>query len=153
MGSVRQIITGLTGDLENFIADTEIVFENYRLEIQDLEERKDFPKGRIALYPDNDTEITRIDANKPMSSVFNIGCDISIRKGYRNDDATNAELVMYDFVDDVIEWVKNVNPHQHTGGFLMSIGFTGSQRPTRNPVFVNITLQLSGYRYLKPKLN
>jgi hypothetical protein len=148
VGVSKQNIIKLTNDLESFVGDREIVFEMYRELPEDLEPRTNILKGRIAIYHDAESEIIKIEAEKPADSRQQYGVDISIVRGYRGDDATNSELIALDLRDKVIEWVKQLDAHLVTDGGMSSIGYDGSTGFTRRKRYITITLRLTGQRDL-----
>lgn len=148
MGKSRRIIDTLTADLKAFINDNDVVFEKYRELTEDLEPRQDIRKARIALYNEDEDEITKVGAEKPADSRQRYAIDISVVKAYRNDDAENAELVAVDYKDSILDWVKGVDAFTVTDGSISSFGYDGATGFVRRKRYVTMTLRFSGQKDL-----
>ena len=148
MGKSRRIIDTLTADLKSFINDNKVLFEKYRELPEDLEPRQDIRKARIALYNEDEDEITKVGAEKPADSRQRYGIDISVVKAYRGDNAHNAELVALDFKDGILDWVKDVDAFTVTDGSISSFGYDGATGFVRRKRYVTMTLRFSGQKDL-----
>lgn len=130
------------------ISDSRIMWEMYRELPEDLEPRQDINYIRVALYNENEDEITKIGAEKPADSRQRYGIDISIVRAYKKDGALNYELVALDMKDELIEWIKTVDAFSVTGGAISSIGYDGATGFLRRNRYATMTLRCSGQKIL-----
>ena len=148
MGRSRDTIELLCGNLEEFINDPRVVYEQYRELPNNLEAREISVMARVALYFDSEDSITKAGAEKPADSRQRFGIDISVVRGYRNDGAQFAENIALDLKDKVIDWIKSVDPFQVTNGAIHSFGYDGATGFTRLPRYTSVTLRCSGQKDL-----
>lgn len=148
MGNSRYIIESLLSNMSNVINTNSYVYEGFRLETSDLELRQDIKDVRIALYEQNETVTTSVGAYKPADSDQRYSIDISVIKAYRNDKAKNAEFVLYDVKDNVVEWSKGVDAGTVTNSYIVSFGYDGSSRMIRDNRYITQTLNFSSKKDL-----
>ena len=148
MGNSRYIIEQLLSNMSNVINNNTYVYEGYRLDTASLELRQDIPDVRIALYEQSETVTTKVGAYKPADSDQNYSVDISVVKAYRNDKARNAEYVLYDVKDNVVEWSKRVDAGTVTNSYIVSFGYDGSSRMIRDNRYITQTLNFSSKKDL-----
>lgn len=148
MGKSREIIQSFRDDLETFVDDSKVLFEMYRELPEDLEPRKDIIMARIAIYADNEDQVVKVGAEKPADSRESYGIDISVVRGYRNDNAVNSELVSLDLKDAIIDWIKQLDAHTTSDGAIESFGYESASGFTRRKRYITRTLRCSGQRNL-----
>jgi hypothetical protein len=144
----RKIITSLLSDLRTYVDDERIIFEEYRQEPTDMEQRQNIPKARIALYEDGENVAEQTGNFRPNNSVQSYGIDISVVRSYSQSDASQGELPLVDIKDKIIEWSKGIDPAELTGEFIYSFGYFSSTRIDRFDRFVHITLRFNAIRDL-----
>lgn len=116
----------------------------YRELPEDLEPRQNISRARVAIYSDIETEVTKIGAEKPADSRQQFGIDISVVRGYRNDDGSKGELPALDIKDAVIEWIKQLDANDVSEGNIHSFGYDSGTGFIRRKRFVTLTLNCSG---------
>jgi hypothetical protein len=75
----------MTQSLRTYMNEQGVIFENYRVEPSELEERQDIPKARIALYEDSETTLERNNVVKPS---------MTLRERIRNDKYVTKTLTL-----------------------------------------------------------
>jgi hypothetical protein len=76
------------------------------------------------------------------------GIDITVWRGYKRDPADKAELILADYYDKVLDWVRQCQPSIITGLKLLYFGYDGSSDITRLERTVTQTLRFIGQRDL-----
>jgi len=142
------IVERMTQSLRAYMSEQGVIFENYRVEPSELEERQDIPKARIALYEDSETTLERTNVVKPSMTLQNYLIDVSVVRAYRGDKANRGEFVILDLCDAIKEWVKQVNVSILTDMMVYSIDYSNASRNLRNNKYVTKTLTFVGKRDL-----
>jgi hypothetical protein len=140
------IVERMTQSLRTYMNEQGVIFENYRVEPSELEERQDIPKARIALYEDSETTLERTNVVKPSMTLQNYLIDVSVVRAYRGDKANRGEFVILDLCDAIKEWVKQINISELTYTAVYSIDYTSASRNLRNDKYVTKTITLVGKR-------
>jgi hypothetical protein len=148
VGKSRDIIENLIADLETYIDDSNVMYEKYRELPEDLENRKITVNARIAMYMDSEQEVIKYGAEKPADSRQQINFDISVIRGYRNENADNAELRALDLKDKIIDWIKQLDAFTVSDSSIHSFGYDSSSGFTRKKQYITMTLRCSGQRDL-----
>ena len=146
MAVSKFIVERMTQSLKAYMNDATVIFENYRIEPSELEERQDIPKARIALYEDSETTLERTNVVKSSMTSQNYLMDVSVVRAYRGDKANRGEFVILDLCDAIKEWTKQVNVSELTNTAVYSIDYTGASRNLRNNKYVTKTLTFVGKR-------
>lgn len=149
MGKSRDILESLIADLAEYIGDTGITFDLYRIQPQDLESQSSV-KGhrRVALYEENDTVIEKTGAYKASLSNVRYSIDISVARAYQREDASSGELPLSDLRDWIMDWARNVDAGAVTNCGIYYFGYEGSTPITRLDVYVTQTLRFIAQRDL-----
>lgn len=149
MGKSRDILESLIADLAEYIGDTGITFDLYRIQPQDLESQSSV-KGhrRVALYEENDTVIEKTGAYKASLSNVRYSIDISVARAYQREDASSGELPLSDLRDWIMDWARNVDAGAVTSCGIYYFGYEGSTSITRLDVYVTQTLRFIAQRDL-----
>lgn len=148
MGKSRRVIDNFVANLKQTLDRGDIVYEKYRELPEDLESRQDISHIRIALYVNNEDNVTKVGAEKPGDSRQSYSIDISVVRAYRNARAENYELVALDVKDAVIDWVKDLDAYTVSDGSIHSFGYDGATEFTRRKRFATITMRFSGQKDL-----
>jgi hypothetical protein len=148
VGKSRDIIELFVADLETYINDPDVMYEKYRELPEDLENRKITVNARIAMYMDSETEIVKYQAEKPADSRQQVNIDLSVIRGYRNENADNSELRALDLKDQIIDWVKQLDAYAISNGAIHSLGYDSSSGFTRKKQYITLTMTFSGQRDL-----
>jgi hypothetical protein len=149
VGKSREILRSLIQDLAEYIGDTSITYDLYRIIPQDLESQSSV-KGdrRIALYEEADRVIERTGPYKASLSEVRYAIDISVARGYMREDASSGELPLADLRDWVLDWVRNVDAGAVTDCDLYYFGYDGATDITRLDIYVTQTLRFVAQRDL-----
>lgn len=146
MGKSSRIIKTLIADLKKYIASPDITYEAYRELPDDLESRQ--VGMRIALFAESEDTTVKVGAFRASDSIQRYGIDISIDRAYRHDDETHGEYPALNLKDFVVDWLRNVDAFNVTGGALNSIGYEGSSGFVRRKRYITLSLRISGQRDL-----
>ena len=144
MGKSRRIIEKFLSDLSTHVGEADITYEAYRELPEDLEARQ--VGRRIALYADSEDTITKVNDHKAADTTQRYGIDISVDRGYRNNDATHGEYPALDLKDKVVDWLRSVDAFDVSVGAMHSIGYDGSSGFVRRKRYITLTLRASGQR-------
>jgi hypothetical protein len=144
----KYIVERLTDSLRTFINEQGIIYENYRIEPTELEERTDIPKARIAIYEDSETGLERNNVMKPSLTLQNYLVDVSVVRAYRGDKANRGEFVILDLCDKIKQWVKVTDISITTRASVYSLDYVNGSRNLRNNKYVTKTLTFTGKRDL-----
>lgn len=144
----KYIVEQMTASLKTYANTNGVIYENYRVEPSELEERTDIPMARIALYEDSEETLERNNVVKPSMSSQTYLIDVSVVRAYRGDKANRGEFVILDLCDKIKEWVKQVDISVLTLESVYSINYTSASRNLRNNKYVTRTITLIGKRDL-----
>lgn len=144
----KYIVEQMTASLKTYANTNGVIYENYRVEPSELEEREDIPMARIALYEDSEETLERNNVVKPSMSSQTYLIDVSVVRAYRGDKANRGEFVVMNLCDIIKEWVKQVNISVLTSSAVYSIDYTSASRNLRNNKYVTRTITLIGKRDL-----
>lgn len=149
MGKSRDILEALIADLAEYIADTGITYDLYRINPQDLESQSAV-KGhrRIALYEETDTVIEKTGAYKASLTDVRYSIDISVARAYQREDASSGELPLSDLRDWVMDWARNIDAGAVTNCGIYYFGYEGATSITRLDIYVTQTLRFVAQRDL-----
>ena len=147
MANSRDILEKMVANLSQFTGDTSIRYDLYRINPNELDAIQYTNRCRIALYDNGENIIQRVGAYKAGTSEVSFGIDITVYRGYQNDTADKAELILADYKDKVIDWAEQVQPSIVTSLKLMYFGFDGSSGITRLERSVTQTLRFIGERF------
>jgi len=149
VGKSRDILTSMIADLAEYIGDTGISYDLYRIQPQDLESQSAV-KGarRIAMYEENDTVIERTNAYKASLTDVRYSIDISVARAYQREDASSGELPLSDIRDWVLDWSRNLDAGAITDCGIYYFGYEGSTSITRLDIYVTQTLRFIAQRDL-----
>jgi hypothetical protein len=148
MGVSRDILTRLQGSLQEYMDDSRVVFERYRLSLQDLEAQNYYPFARVAIYDLNESVNQRVDDWRANLALTNYGIDISVRRAYQNMTEEDAELLLLDLKDKIIDWLREVDFAELTGVYLNYFGYTANTGIIRNQKYATMTLSVTAQKDL-----
>lgn len=114
----------------------------------DIEARNDIPKVRISLYEQADSPTALVGAYKPSETEVAYSIDISVYRGYREDDAEFAELTMLDYRDAIVDWSYNLSPASFTDCNLFTWSYAGTGNVTRLKKYVTSTMTFEARKNL-----
>jgi len=144
VGKSRRIIENYLADLSAYVNEADITYEGFRELPEALEGRQ--IGRRIALYSESEDVITNVEDKKAADSTQRYGIDISIDRGYRNDDASAGEFPAIDLKDKVVDWLRGVDAFTVSDGAMQSMGYDGSSGFVRRKRYITLTLRASGLR-------
>jgi hypothetical protein len=144
----KYIVERMTASLKAYVNTSGVIYENYRVEPSELEERTDIPMARIALYEDAEETLERNNVVKPSMTFQTYLIDVSVVRAYRGDKANRGEFVILDLCDKIKEWVKQVDIAMLTSSTVYSINYNSASRNLRNNKYVTKTITLIGKRDL-----
>jgi len=136
----------MTASLRVYLNEEGVIYENFRVEPSQLEERPDIPKARIALYEDSESALERNNAMKSSMTLQTYLIDVSVVRAYRGDKANRGEFVILDLCDGIKEWAKGVNISLLTNASIYSLDYSSGSRNLRNEKYVTKTLTFIGKR-------
>lgn len=142
MGVSSDILTLLRNSLQAYVDDPRVVYERYRLSLQDLEAQNYYPFARIALYDLNENVNQRVDDWRANLSLTNYGIDISVRRAYQNLTEEDSELLLLDLKDKVIDWLRDTDFAALTDAYLNYFGYTANTGIVRNTRYATMTLSI-----------
>lgn len=128
-----------------------VVHDIFAVPFFELDEaRQDITFARVAIFEQLENSSDFVGAAKPTRSTQLYGVDLSVVRAYsRDNSADNAEVVLMQLRDIVVEWAKNVDVAELTNGYIYSISYLSSQPKERNDRFTNRTLVLGADRDLQ----
>lgn len=147
MGNSRNILETMVNNMNAVLRDSSIKYDLYRINPNQLDVQKIGKRCRMALYQDGELTEIRVGAYKPDGVDVRYAIDITVFRGYQNDDASKAELLLADYKDAVIDWAENVQPSIVTNQNLMYFGFDGATGITRLKNSVTQTIRFIGQRF------
>jgi hypothetical protein len=142
----KYIVEQFTDSLRLYLSEQGVIYENYRIEPSELEERTDIPKARIAIYEDTENALEKVNVLKPSMTSQNYLIDVSVVRAYRGDKANRGEFVILDLCDAIKQWLKVTNISQLTRTSVYSLDYINGSRNLRNNKYVTKTLTLTGKR-------
>ncbi len=145
-GNSRYILEKMIADLSRYMAEQNVRFDLYRESPNVLESATYAVRARVALYTGADVVEERVGAYKAGNTQVRYTIDLTVWRGYKNDRAENAELVLVDYFDKIIDWSLNCNPSVITSGRLLYWGYDGSTDITRLERTVTQSLRFIGLR-------
>ena len=146
MANSRIILEKMVANLAQYVQDTTVKYDLYRSAPNELENSTLAVRCRMALYSDADTVQEKVAAYKAGLTQTRYSIDITVWRGYKNEPATNAELVLADYFDKVIDWTAQVQPSIVTQNRLLYFGYDGATDVTRLTRTVTQTLRFIGLR-------
>ena len=147
MGNSRTILDTMIDSLSAYIKDSSIRYDLYRVNPNELDPLTISKRCRMALYQDGEDVDVRVGAYKPDAINARYAIDITVFRGYKNDQAEKAELILADYKDAVIDWAEQVQPSIVTSQKLMYFGYDGATGLTRLERSVTQTLRFIGERF------
>jgi hypothetical protein len=148
MGNSRIILESMTSNLAVFVNDPSVKYDLYREQANNLDVQTLAVRCRIAMYTQADDVQERLGAYKAGMVQTRYGIDITVWRGYKRDPADKAELILADYYDKVLDWVRQCQPSIITGLKLLYFGYDGSSDITRLERTVTQTLRFIGQRDL-----
>lgn len=148
MALSKYIVGQFTDSISLYLNEQGVIYENYRIEPTELEERTDIPKARIAIYEDSETGLERNNVMKPSLTSQNYLIDVSVVRAYRGDKANRGEFVILDLCDKIKQWLKVTDISQLTRASVYSLDYVNGSRNLRNNKYVTKTLTFTGKRDL-----
>ena len=146
MAVSKFIVERMTQSIRTYLSEQGVIYENYRVEPNELEERTDIPKARIAIYEDAESTLERNNAMKSSMTLQTYLIDVSVVRAYRGDKANRGEFVILDLCDGIKEWAKQIDMSVLTFSAVYSIDYTSASRNLRNNKYVTKTLTFVGKR-------
>jgi hypothetical protein len=138
--------------MQTALAERYVTYELYRQSLQDLESRADIRDARIALYEQAEDVTTKVADYRANLSRATYAIDISVIKGYINNNAQDAELRLLDLKDKIMDWAQKVDASLLTGEYVHYFSYQQQTGIQRNPKFVTATLIFVAQRdYFKPQ--
>lgn len=142
MGVSSDILTLLRDSMSAYVNDDRVVYERYRLSLQDLEAQNYYPFARVSMYDLNENVNQRIDDYRACSVLTNYGIDISVRRAYQNLTEEDSELLLLDLKDKVIDWMRETDFAALTDVYLNYLGYTQNTGIVRNTRYATMTLSV-----------
>jgi hypothetical protein len=142
MGVSSDILTLLRDSMSAYVNDDRVVYERYRLSLQDLEAQNYYPFARVSMYDLNENVNQRIDDYRACSVLTNYGIDISVRRAYQNLTEEDSELLLLDLKDKVIDWMRETDFAALTDVYLNYLGYTQNTGIIRNTRYATMTLSV-----------
>jgi hypothetical protein len=149
----RDILNKIADNIEAYLNQPYVVYERYRQNLQDVEQRNDIRDARVAIYEVTEQPLTRVDVWRNDLMQMTYGIDISVVKAYMNDNAQDAELRLLDLKDMIIDWVNQVNIANLTNSYLYYFAYNTQNGITRNTKYVTCTLSFLAQRDYSKKQN
>jgi hypothetical protein len=147
--SSRDIIDQLVNSLSNDIKDPTILFEKYPISYEDIDSRQDIRKARVSIYEISELTTITVDDGRANMSTQTYGIDISVVRGYTNNNAKRGELILYEIRDKIIDWARdNLDVSALTGGYIYTFKYNSSSSFTRSDRFVSRTMYFDSMRDL-----
>ena len=153
MAISRDILNKIADNIEAYLNQPYVVYERYRQNLQDVEQRNDIRDARVAIYEVTEQPLTRVDVWRYDLMQTTYGIDISVVKAYMNDNAQDAELRLLDLKDMIIDWVNQVNIANLTNSYLYYFAYNTQNGITRNTKYVTCTLSFLAQRDYSKKQN
>lgn len=147
MANSRDILEKMIANLAQYTGDNTIRYDLYRINPNELDAIQYANRCRIALYNNGENITERVGAYKAGTSEVSYGIDITVYRGYQNDQAEKAELILSDYKDKIVDWAEQVQPSIVTNLKLMYFGFDGASGITRLERTVTQTLRFIGERF------
>ncbi len=152
MGVSRQILQRLSASMKTALNERYVTYELYRQPLQDLESRADIRDARIAIYEQAETVSTKVADYRANLAQATYSIDISVIKGYMNNNAEDAELRLLDLKDKIMDWAATVQPAILSDEYVHYFSYQQQTGIQRNPKFVTATLIFVAQRdYYKPQ--
>jgi hypothetical protein len=140
VGNSRKILNTLIDDLSSFIGDSDVTYTLRRLTFNELEFMQDM-RAQITLYQDAEEVIERVAAYKGSQTRTIYGIDLTIWRGYRNDSPEQAELILLDYRDYILDWAFNVDAGLITDCKIDYFGYDGASGIVRLERTVSQTMR------------
>ena len=152
MGVSRQILQRFSESMQTALNERYVTYELYRQPLQDLESRADIRDARIAIYEQAETVSTKVADYRANLAQATYSIDISVIKGYMNNNAEDAELRLLDLKDKIMDWAATVQPAILSDEYVHYFSYQQQTGIQRNPKFVTATLIFVAQRdYYKPQ--
>ena len=152
MGVSRTILQKLSNSMKQALNERYVTYELYRQSLQDLEARADIRDARIAIYEQAENVTTKVGDFRANLTQATYAIDISVIKGYVNNNAEDAELRLLDLKDKIMDWAQVVQPAILTDEYVHYFSYQQQTGIQRNPKFVTATLIFVAQRdYYKPQ--
>jgi hypothetical protein len=152
VGVSRDILQLLSTSIQESLAERLVTYELYRQNLQDIESRSDIRDARIAIYEQAEDVTTKVGDYRANLARATYGIDISVIKGYINNNAEDAELRLLDLKDKIMDWAQSVQPAILTDEYVHYFSYQQQTGIQRNPKFVTATLIFVAQRdYYKPQ--
>jgi hypothetical protein len=152
VGVSRDILQLLSTSIQESLAERLVTYELYRQNLQDIESRSDIRDARIAIYEQAEDVTTKVGDYRANLARATYGIDISVIKGYINNNAEDAELRLLDLKDKIMDWAQTVQPAILTDEYVHYFSYQQQTGIQRNPKFVTATLIFVAQRdYYKPQ--
>lgn len=152
MGVSRQILQRFSESMQTALNERYVTYELYRQPLQDLESRADIRDARIAIYEQAETVTTKVGDFRANLAQATYSIDISVIKGYMNNNAEDAELRLLDLKDKIMDWAASVQPAILSDEYVHYFSYQQQTGIQRNPKFVTATLIFVAQRdYYKPQ--
>ena len=142
MGVSSDILTLLRNSISAYVNDERVVYERYRLSMQDLESQNYYPFARVSMYDLNENVNQRVDDFRASSVLTNYGIDISVRRAYQNLTEEDSELLLLDLKDKIIDWMRETDFAELTDVYLSYLGYTQNTGIIRNTRYATMTLSV-----------
>lgn len=142
MGVSSDILTLLRNSISAYVNDERVVYERYRLSLQDLESQNYYPFARVSMYDLNENVNQRVDDFRASSVLTNYGIDISVRRAYQNLTEEDSELLLLDLKDKIIDWIRETDFAELTDVYLSYLGYTQNTGIIRNTRYATMTLSV-----------
>lgn len=142
MGVSSDILTLLRNSISAYVNDERVVYERYRLSLQDLESQNYYPFARVSMYDLNENVNQRVDDFRASSVLTNYGIDISVRRAYQNLTEEDSELLLLDLKDKIIDWMRETDFAELTDVYLSYLGYTQNTGIIRNTRYATMTLSV-----------
>ena len=145
----RGILEALTANMETYINDGGIIYENYFVEPSRMEaKRQDIKKARISLYEAGDNPSIRVDTYRTFETTQEYTVQLSYVLAYRGDSSELGELPMLEIKDKVAGWVQQVDASTLTDCELSTLYWSGSRIAFRGERLTTLEISLTARREL-----
>lgn len=145
-------IKSIMDSIGEFLDSDDTTIEGYRIEPNILEARQDIRLARIGIYEDTDDVTDQVGNYRPNLSLTRYSMDVSIYRGYQQDNQDFSEFILLNIQDAIIEWSKTFEPSIITEKSIYSFGYIGAGTIIRFDRFATRTLNFTAIKELNQNL-
>jgi hypothetical protein len=147
VGNSRSILQDLIQNIYEYLNDPAVTLSLYRENVNELDTFQGM-SVRVALYCEAESVIERTGAYKASMTLSRYNIDLTVWRGYVNDSPEQAELVLCDYRDKILDWARTVDAGDVSNLKIDYLGYDGATGITRLSRTVTQTLRLIAERDL-----